>query len=67
MALKSYKHNGVPSLSLRLLSIMVSGEGGGALGALKSYKILWRARSVIKINKYCGVGGVWGGGALERC
>ena len=38
MALKSYKHNGAPSLLLRLLSIVASGEGGGALGALKSYK-----------------------------
>ena len=26
-ALKSYKHNGSPSLSLRLLSIVASGEG----------------------------------------
>ena len=29
VALKSYKHNGAPSLSLRLLSIVASGEGGG--------------------------------------
>ena len=28
MALKSYKHNGAPSLSLRLLSIVASVEGG---------------------------------------
>ena len=28
VALKSYKHNGAPSLSLRLLSIVASGEGG---------------------------------------
>ena len=32
MALKSYKHNGAPSLSLRLLSIVASGEGGGGIG-----------------------------------
>ena len=32
VALKSYKHNDAPSLSLRLLSIVASGEGGGALG-----------------------------------
>ena len=30
VALKSYKHNGTPSLSLRLLNIVASGEGGGA-------------------------------------
>ena len=29
VALKSYKHNDAPSLSLRLLSIVASGEGGG--------------------------------------
>ena len=28
VALKSYKHNGAPFLLLRLLSIVVSGEGG---------------------------------------
>ena len=61
VALKSYKHNGDPSLSLRLLSIAASGEGGGvSWGAPKSYK----KRRSIKINKYCGVGGVWG--ALGR-
>ena len=38
VALKSYKHNGAPSLLLRLLSIVASGEEGGALGALKSYQ-----------------------------
>ena len=27
VALKSYKHNGAPSLSLRLLNIVASGEG----------------------------------------
>ena len=34
VALKSYKHNGAPSrsLSLRLLSIVASGEGGGIGG-----------------------------------
>ena len=32
-----------------------------ALGTLKSYKRQWRALSVIKINKYNGVGGVCGG------
>ena len=30
------KNNGAPFLSLRLLSIVASGEGGGALGAPKS-------------------------------
>ena len=30
--LKSYKHNGAPSLLLRLLSIVASGEGGGHWG-----------------------------------
>ena len=41
MALKSYKHNGAPSLLLRLLSIVTSREGGGhgeGGGAPKSYK-----------------------------
>ena len=28
VALKSYTHNGAPSLALRLLSIVASGEGG---------------------------------------
>ena len=32
MALKSYKHNGAPSLSLILLSIVASGDGGGNWG-----------------------------------
>ena len=32
---KSYKHNVAPSLSLRLLSIVASGDGGGG-----GYKIL---------------------------
>ena len=37
--LKPYKDNGAPSLSLRLLSIVESGElGGGHCGASKSYK-----------------------------
>ena len=37
--LKSYKDNGAPSLSLRLLSIVGFGEvGGGHCGASKSYK-----------------------------
>ena len=39
VALKSYKHNGAPSLSLILLSIVASGDGGGGhWGAPKSYK-----------------------------
>ena len=54
---KTYKHNGAPSLSLRLLNIVAFGEGGGA-------KILQKVMaphlSVIKIVKYCGV--VGGGG-----
>ena len=39
--LKSYKDNGAPSLSLRLLSIVRSGKVGGGgynCGASKSYK-----------------------------
>ena len=32
VALKSYKHNGAPSLSLILLSIVASGDGGGIGG-----------------------------------
>ena len=32
VALKSYKHNGAPFLSLRLLSIVASVEGGGGIG-----------------------------------
>ena len=59
MALKSYKHNGAPSLSLILLSIVASGDGGGALGGAK---ILQKIMTPIKINKYCGVRGVCGGG-----
>ena len=59
VALKSYKHNGAPSLSLRLLSIVASGEGGGGL---KSYKkIMAPPLSVIMIVKYCGVVGGGGG------
>ena len=38
VALKSYKYNDAPSQSLSLLSIVVSGEGGGNWGAPKSYK-----------------------------
>ena len=49
------------SLSLRWLSIVVSGEG--ALGALKSYKDNGAPLSVIKIVKYCGV---WVGGGIAR-
>ena len=60
--LKSYKDNGAPSLLLRLLSIVGSGEVEG--GALRGVKILQKIMapplSVIKIVKYCGVGG--GGG-----
>ena len=43
VALKSYKHNGAPSLSLRLLSIVASGEGGGALGGgeVTSLSVHW--------------------------
>ena len=36
VALKSYKHNGAPSLSLRLLSIVASGEGGGRKNPTKN-------------------------------
>ena len=54
VSLKSYKHNGAPFLSLRLLSIVASGEGGA--------KILQKIMTPIKINKYCGIGGVCGGG-----
>ena len=61
MALKSYKHNGAPSLSLILLSIVASGDGGGALAGAK---ILQNIMTPIKINKYCGVGGVCVGGGI---
>ena len=52
------------SLSLRLLSIVTSGEEGGALGDAKILQeILAPPLSVIKIVKYCDV---WGGeGALR--
>ena len=54
--LKSYKDNGAPSLSLRLLSIVGSGEMGG--GALRGVKILQKIMapplSVIEIVKYSG-------------
>ena len=36
VALKSYKHNGAPSLFLRLLSIVASEVGGGALRGAKN-------------------------------
>ena len=42
VALKSYKHNGAPFLLLRLLSIVVSGEGGGIGGAKILQKIMAR-------------------------
>ena len=59
--LKSYKDNGAPSLSLRLLSILGSGEvGGGIAGRQNTTKDNGAPLSVIKIVKYCGVGG--GGG-----
>ena len=61
VALKSYKHNGAPSLLLRLLSIVASGEGGIG-GRQNRLKIMAPPLSVIKIVKYCG--GVGGGGAL---
>ena len=62
MALKSYKHNGAPSLSLRLLSIVAS-EGGhwGGGGRQNPIKIMAPPLSVNKLVKYCGVvGGGWG-------
>ena len=34
LALKSYKHNGAPSLQLSLLSIVASGEGGVLRGGV---------------------------------
>ena len=60
MAIKSYKHNGAPSLSLRSLSIVAYGEGGGIGGG--GAKILQKIMTSIKTNKYCGVGGVCEGG-----
>ena len=42
VALKSYKHNGAPSLLLRLLSIVASGEEGGIGGAKILQKIMAR-------------------------
>ena len=53
VALKSYKHNGAPSLFLGLLSIVASGEGGGGIAGRK--KILQKIMTPIKIHKYCGV------------
>ena len=61
VALKSYKHNGAPSLSLRLLNIVASEEG-----RQNPTKDNGASSLSVKINKYCGVGGVWGGGALGR-
>ena len=57
----SKKNNGAPSLSLslRLLSIVTSGEGGAKM----LQKIMVPPLSVIKINKYCSVGG---GAALRE-
>ena len=62
VALKSYKHNGAPSLLLRLLSIVASGEGdiGGRQNRIKNNGA--PSLSVIKIVKYCGV--VGGGGGI---
>ena len=62
LALKSYKHNGAPSLSLSLLNIVASGEGGGIGGRQNRIKIMAPPLSVIKIVKYCGV--VGGGGGI---
>ena len=59
--LKSYKDNGAPSLSVRLLSIVGSGEvGGGIAGRQNTTKDNGAPLSGIKIVKYCGVEG--GGG-----
>ena len=55
------KDNGVISLSLRWLSIVASGEGGGG-GAKILQEIMAPPLSVIKMVKYCDVAG--GGGAL---
>ena len=56
-----------PSLRLSVIKIVkYCGvcEGGGALGGAK---ILQKIMTPIKINKYCGVGGVcWGGGGFEE-
>ena len=61
--LKSYKDNGVPSLSLRLLTILLWGLGKWVGGIKIPQKIMVPPLSVIKIVKYCGVGG---GGTLIR-
>ena len=42
VALKSYKHNGAPSLLLRLLGIVASGEGVGIGSAKILQKIMAR-------------------------
>ena len=63
VALKSYKHNDAPSLSLRLLSIMASGEGGSLGGA----KILQKIKTPIKINISIVASAECGGGPLGRC
>ena len=54
VALKTYKHNEAPSLSLRLLSIVASGEGVALRGAKILQKIMASPLFVIKINKYRG-------------
>ena len=63
VALKSYKDNDAISLSLKLLSIVTSGWGGGALrGAKILQKIMAPPLSVIKIVIVVSVGGggLWG-------
>ena len=56
--LKSYKDNGAPSPSLRLISIVGSGKVRGGIAGVKILqKIMAPPLSVIKIVKYCGIGG----------
>ena len=62
VALKSYKHNGAPSLSLRLLSILWHLGRGGIGGRQNPTKNNGAPLSAIKIAKYCGV--VGGGGGI---
>ena len=61
-AIKSYKYNGAPSLSVRLLSIVAPGEG--IWGAKILQKIMAPPLSVIEIVNIVASGK--GGGALGR-
>ena len=50
VALKSYKHNGAPSLSLGLLSIAASEEGGAGLPTLTHLTCYSRTHAIDKFT-----------------